>query len=55
MAKTIIVQYLNDTIEKLQKSDKGDWIDLRAAHDYSIKKGDFVQSKIGRASCRERV
>ena len=47
MAKTIIVQYLNDTIEKLKKIDKGDWIDLRAAHDYSIKKGEFTLIHLG--------
>src|SRR5574344_358649 len=47
MAKTITVQYLNDTIEKLQKIDKGDWIDLRAAHDYSIKKGEYKLIHLG--------
>ena len=47
MAKTITVQYLNDTIEKLKKIDKGDWIDLRAAYDYSIKKGEFVLIHLG--------
>ena len=47
MAKTITVQYLNDTIKKLQKIDKGDWIDLSAAHDYSIKKGEFILIHLG--------
>lgn len=41
MEKTITVQYLNDSIERLKKIEKGDWIDLRAAYDYTIKKGEF--------------
>ena len=47
MAKTITVQYLNDSIERLKKIEKGDWIDLRAAHDYSIKKGEFILIHLG--------
>ncbi|MBO7211887.1 MAG: deoxyuridine 5'-triphosphate nucleotidohydrolase, partial [Methanobrevibacter sp.] len=47
MTKVITVQYLNDTIEKLQKIDKGDWIDLRAAYDYTIKKGEFALIHLG--------
>ena len=47
MSKTIIVQYLDDTIERLQKIEKGDWIDLRAAHDYVIPKGQFALIHLG--------
>ena len=47
MAKTITVQYLNDSIERLKKIEKGDWIDLRAAYDYTIKKGEFTLIHLG--------
>lgn len=47
MSKTIIVQYLDDTIERLQKIEKGDWIDLHAAHDYIIPKGQFALIHLG--------
>lgn len=47
MSKTIIVQYLDDTIERLQKIEKGDWIDLRAAYDYVIPKGEFQLIHLG--------
>jgi dUTP pyrophosphatase len=47
MAKTITVQYLNDTIERLKKIEKGDWIDLRAAHDYELKKGEYKLIHLG--------
>ena len=47
MSKTIIVQYLDDTIERLQKIEKGDWIDLRAAYDYVIPKGQFALIHLG--------
>ena len=39
----IKIQYLNDEIEKLCYIDgKSDWIDLRAAEDVELKKGDFA-------------
>ena len=47
MEKTITVQYLNDSIERLKKIEKGDWIDLRAAYDYTIKKGEFTLIHLG--------
>lgn len=47
MSKTIIVQYLDDTIERLQKIEKGDWIDLRSAYDYVIPKGQFMLIHLG--------
>ena len=47
MSKTIIVQYLDDTIERLQKIEKGDWIDLRSAYDYVIPKGEFQLIHLG--------
>jgi dUTP pyrophosphatase len=47
MAKTITIQYLNDSVTRLKKIEKGDWIDLYAAHDYIIKKGDFCLIHLG--------
>ena len=35
----IKVKYLNDSIPRLKKIDKGDWIDLCASKDYYILKG----------------
>ena len=44
----IKIQYLNDEIEKLCYIDgKSDWIDLRAAKDYDLKKGDFALIDLG--------
>ena len=34
-------------IEKLKKTEKGDWIDLRSAIDISLKKGDFALIPLG--------
>lgn len=40
MSKTIKIQYLNDTIPRLEKIEKGDWIDLCAAEDVLVKAGE---------------
>ena len=46
--KTIQIQYLNDRIERLQYIDgKSDWIDLRAAEDVVLKKGEFRLIHLG--------
>lgn len=45
--ETIIIQYLDDTIERLKKIDKGDWIDLRSAYDYVIPKGELAKVHLG--------
>ena len=48
MEKTIRIKYHTDKIDKLQDIDgKSDWIDLRAAEDYSLKKGDFKLINLG--------
>ncbi|MBR4795888.1 MAG: deoxyuridine 5'-triphosphate nucleotidohydrolase [Lachnospiraceae bacterium] len=48
MEKTIKIKYHSDKIEKLRYIDgKSDWIDLRAAEDYSLKKGDFKLINLG--------
>lgn len=41
------VKYFSDKIEKLHKTDKGDWIDLRSAEDVILKKGEFRIIKLG--------
>lgn len=48
MEKTIKIKYHSDKIEKLRYIDgKSDWIDLRAAEDYTLKKGDFKLINLG--------
>ena len=44
----IDVRYLNPDIEKLTYiDDKSDWIDLRAAKEMKLKKGDFALIPLG--------
>ena len=46
--ETIIIKYLNDEIERLRYIDgKSDWIDLRAAEDTELKKGEFKLISLG--------
>ncbi|MCM1174046.1 MAG: dUTP diphosphatase [Blautia sp.] len=46
--KTIKIKYLTDKIEKLAYIDgKSDWIDLRAAEDVAMKKGEFRLIPLG--------
>lgn len=45
--KQIIVQYLDDTIERLTINAKGDWVDLRAAETVDMIKGDFRLIHLG--------
>ena len=46
--ETIKIKYLNDKIEKLCYIDgKSDWIDLRAAEDVTLKKGEFAMIHLG--------
>ena len=42
----IKVKYFTD-IEPLEKIDKGDWIDLRAAADITLKKGEYALIPLG--------
>ena len=39
MAYVIKIQYLDNTVKRITKIEKGDWIDLYAAKDYIIQKG----------------
>ncbi len=46
--KTIKIKYFTDKIEKLRYIDgKSDWIDLRAAADVELKKGEFKMIPLG--------
>lgn len=46
--QTIKIKYFSDKIEKLTYIDgKSDWIDLRAADDVILKKGDFKLIPLG--------
>lgn len=43
----IKVKYFSNDIQKIEKIEKGDWIDLRSAEDVHIKQGDFVLIPLG--------
>ena len=46
--KTIKIKYFTDTIEKLTYIDgKSDWIDLRAAEEVTLQKGEFRLIPLG--------
>lgn len=46
--KKIVIQYLNDEIERLRYIDgKSDWIDLRAAERVELKAGEFKLIHLG--------
>ncbi|MDE5866099.1 MAG: dUTP diphosphatase [Lachnospiraceae bacterium] len=46
--KTIKIKYFTDKIDKLTYVDgKSDWIDLRAAEDVTLKKGEFKLISLG--------
>lgn len=48
MAEIIKIKYFSDAIEHLTYIDgKSDWIDLRAAEDVSLKKGEFRLIRLG--------
>jgi dUTP pyrophosphatase len=43
----IKIKYLSDKIDKLQKIEKGDWIDLRSAEDIIMKAGEWCVIRLG--------
>lgn len=43
----IYVKYFNDEIPRLEKIDKGDWIDLRSSIDIDYQVGDFLKIPLG--------
>lgn len=47
MNKTIKIKYFTDKIDKINKIDKGDWIDLRAAETVELKAGEFKLIPLG--------
>ncbi len=48
MSETIRIKYFTDKIEKLRYIDgKSDWIDLRAAEDITLAKGEFRLIPLG--------
>lgn len=47
MSVTINVKYLNDEVNRLEKIEKGDWIDMYAAEDVELKAGDFKLVHLG--------
>lgn len=45
--ETIKIKYFDDELPKIEKIDKGDWIDLRAADNVVMDKGDFKLISLG--------
>lgn len=43
----IKIKYHNKNIDKIEKIDKGDWIDLRAAETVELKAGEFKLISLG--------
>lgn len=43
----IKIKYFREDLEKVQEIAVGNWIDLRAAEDIELKKGDFCQIPLG--------
>ena len=43
----IDVKYFDDEITKIEKIEKGDWIDLRSAEEVVMKQGEFRLIKLG--------
>ena len=44
---SIKVKYFNDKVQKLEKITKGNWIDLRAAEDITMKAGEYRLIPLG--------
>lgn len=47
VCKTIQIKYFSDEIDKIQKIENGDWIDLRAAETIELKAGEFALINLG--------
>lgn len=47
MSETIKIQYLDDTVKRLEINEKGNWIDLYAAESVELKKGDHALVHLG--------
>ncbi len=46
-SKTIKIKYFDNDITKIEKIEKGDWIDLRAAETIELKSGEFKLIPLG--------
>ena len=44
---TLKIKYHNPRIDKVRKTEKGDWIDLRAAETVALKKGEYATVSLG--------
>ena len=47
LSMNIKIKYFNENLQKLEKITKGNWIDLRAAEDVVMKKGEFRLIPLG--------
>lgn len=45
--ETIKIKYFNPTITKIESIEQGDWIDLRAAEDVTLKAGESALIHLG--------
>lgn len=45
--ETIKIKYFDNEIDKIEKIEKGDWVDLRAAETVELKAGEFKLIKLG--------
>lgn len=45
--ETIKIKYLSNEIDKIEKIDKGDWLDLRSAATIELKAGEFKLIPLG--------
>ena len=43
----ILIKYFSNEIDHIEKTEIGDWIDLRAAENVSLKKGEYQLIKLG--------
>jgi len=41
------IKYFHDDLERIEKLEVGDWIDLRAAEDVTLKQGEFALIPLG--------
>ena len=47
MSEVLKIKYFTNSIDKIQKLDNGDWIDLRAAETVELKAGEFKLIPLG--------
>lgn len=45
--ETIKIKYFDNEIDKIEKIEKGDWVDLRASETVELKAGEFKLIKLG--------